>query len=156
MAEPTVPFAAVLPLVEPRTPNENSMPVVRARAGQPVETTATAKRTGDVVIHEYDGVQEYDNDLPNWWLNAWFGTIIFAAGYYFHYQVFQSGESQAQAYHREMQSVYAADAVRLRASRSVTPAALLALSRDDDTVHASTHAHPWDSGLYLQHRDCGD
>ena len=95
---------------------------------------ANPKATGDVVIHEYDGIQEYDNDLPNWWLNALYATIVFAAAYWFHYQVFESGETQAQSYHREMQSVYAAEAARLRASRSVTPAALLALSRDDATV----------------------
>jgi cytochrome c oxidase cbb3-type subunit 3 len=88
---------------------------------------------GDRVIHEYDGIGEYDNDLPNWWLYSLFATIVFALGYFFWFQVFD-GESSLQAYHREMQAEYAAEAARVRAAGIVTPAALLALSRDDATV----------------------
>ncbi len=37
--------------------------------------------------HDYDGIQEYDNPLPNWWLTTFFATIIFAFLYYIHYEV---------------------------------------------------------------------
>jgi len=36
--------------------------------------------------HEYDGIQEYDNPLPTWWLWTFFLTIIFAFLYYIHYE----------------------------------------------------------------------
>lgn len=36
--------------------------------------------------HDYDGIQEYDNPLPTWWLWTFFLTIIFAFLYFIHYQ----------------------------------------------------------------------
>lgn len=31
--------------------------------------------------HEYDGIQEYDNDLPRWWVNIFWLTTIFGIVY---------------------------------------------------------------------------
>lgn len=38
---------------------------------------------GDVVIegHRYDGIREYDNPMPGWWVWTFVATVIFAAIY---------------------------------------------------------------------------
>lgn len=49
----------------------------------------------EIQNHEYDGIKEYDNPLPNWWLVTFFGTIIFAFIYFLHYE-FSGGQTQEQ------------------------------------------------------------
>jgi len=48
--------------------------------------------------HEYDGIRELDNSLPPWWLWLFYGTIIWAAVYMYHYHISDSGVNQEQEY----------------------------------------------------------
>lgn len=80
----------------------------------------------DQVIHEYDGIQEYDNQLPTWWLYTLYGAMVFAVGYWFTYHVFQGADLPMQAYRKEI----AAAAEREGKSVVLTSPELVALSKD--------------------------
>lgn len=51
------------------------------------------KKEPVLLDHNYDGIQEYDNPLPNWWLFTFLGAIIFSAIYYIHYDISGAGPS---------------------------------------------------------------
>ena len=63
-----------------------------------------SNQNGELMDHQYDGIQEYDNPLPNWWLVTLFATIIFAFVYYIHY-TFGGGLTQAQELEIEMNAL---------------------------------------------------
>ena len=46
--------------------------------------------TRDQVIqgHKYDGIREYDNPMPGWWVWLFWGTIIFSVVYFLGIRVF--------------------------------------------------------------------
>lgn len=50
------------------------------------------KETDKLLESNYDGIEEYDNDLPNWWLYLFYFTIIYSIGYtaYYHFGPGQS------------------------------------------------------------------
>ncbi|MEO5819199.1 MAG: cbb3-type cytochrome c oxidase N-terminal domain-containing protein [Vicinamibacteraceae bacterium] len=45
------------------------------------------RRTDELLDHEADGIREFDNDLPRWWLYGFYVTIAFAAIYLVNYHV---------------------------------------------------------------------
>jgi cytochrome c oxidase cbb3-type subunit 3 len=42
---------------------------------------AQANDRDRILDHEYDGIQEYDNPMPRWWVNIFWATIVFAVLY---------------------------------------------------------------------------
>jgi len=51
--------------------------------------------------HNYDGIQELDNNLPRWWVWLFYITIIFSAVYLVYYHVARAGDLQAAEYDHE-------------------------------------------------------
>ena len=83
--------------------------------------------------HSYDGIQEYDNPMPRWWVLSFWGTIIFAVLYVFNVAGIGTGAGRIAAYEKEM----AAFRVAHPAPSGPTSAdKLLAMTKDDREVAA--------------------
>ena len=54
--------------------------------------------------HNYDGIQELDNNLPRWWVWLFYITIIYAAAYLVYFHVTRTGDLQAAEYAKEMKA----------------------------------------------------
>jgi cytochrome c oxidase cbb3-type subunit 3 len=67
---------------------------------------------GSLLEHEYDGIREYDNPMPRWWVWMFAGSFFFSVAYFFHYHVSHNGVSVAQAYEHEVREARALEAQR--------------------------------------------
>ena len=61
------------------------------------------KPQDQVLSHDYDGIQEYDNRLPMWWLLTLYGAIAFGALYWAYYEGLDIGPGQLEALAMEME-----------------------------------------------------
>lgn len=52
--------------------------------------------------HTYDGITEYDNDLPPWWIALFYITIITGVLYWGYYHVIKSGNTMEDEYQAEL------------------------------------------------------
>ena len=52
--------------------------------------------------HEYDGIQEYDNPLPRWWIATFWITIIFSVLYVLNLPVVGMGKGRVADYEAEV------------------------------------------------------
>ncbi|MCL2626081.1 MAG: c-type cytochrome [Cystobacterineae bacterium] len=87
------------------------------------------------VHHVYDGIEEEDNRLPNWWLAILIGTIVFSFGYWFVYETTQKLPSPLVAYEAEKAANAAAQA-KLAADTPLGDDSLWAMTKDADMVAA--------------------
>lgn len=78
--------------------------------------------------HVFDGIEEYDKKLPNWWLMTLYGAIVFAAGYWFYYHYPETHESSQQRLDRTMNAI--ALAAAKSAGAELTDEQLWAMSKD--------------------------
>lgn len=57
---------------------------------------------GEIILdHNYDGIQELDNNLPPWWVYMFYATIIFGAIYLVRFHIFNDYD-QEQEFKTEM------------------------------------------------------
>jgi cytochrome c oxidase cbb3-type subunit 3 len=87
-------------------------------------------KSDPAVLHEVDGIKEYDNKLPNWWLYTLYATVAFAVLYWYHYEVTGFGTNPKKAYQEEMDRIASIEASK----HPVTAESLIALSKDPARV----------------------
>ena len=95
----------------------------------------TKKKTQEdrLLDHDADGIQEYDNPLPRWWLNIFWATIVFAAIYLLNVPGIGTGKGRIADYERDMARAAVRRAVlaaKAPPPSAMTDASLLAMSRD--------------------------
>jgi len=56
----------------------------------------------ELLEHNFDGIQELDNELPPWWLILFYISIIFGVIYMLYFHVFAVGPSSEEEYLNEM------------------------------------------------------
>lgn len=62
------------------------------------------KPSDKLLEHNYDGIQEYDNPLPRWWVYLFVITVIWGAIYFWYYHVSDKGPNSAQEYLAEVKA----------------------------------------------------
>ncbi|MBP7571370.1 MAG: c-type cytochrome [Acidobacteria bacterium] len=86
----------------------------------------------DKVLHELDGIREYDNPMPGWLMAIFWGSLVFSAAYLIFYALsFGEGTMEAE-YRRETERALASVQAHFDANPLVAPsaAALLAGAAD--------------------------
>jgi cytochrome c oxidase cbb3-type subunit 3 len=95
--------------------------------------TQTQPPEDPVRPHVYDGIQEYDKRLPNWWLYTLYVMIVFWVGYWGYYEWFRAGPTNAQ---RVEQALATIEAEKLASNAKIDDATLWQMSRTSAFVDA--------------------
>lgn len=85
----------------------------------------------ELLEHSYDGIQEYDQRLPNWWLFTLYGSIVFSFLYWAYYFQFGIGQDDRVALNAELDAL---EAKRMAAVKDIDDATLWKMSRNAKTV----------------------
>jgi len=93
-------------------------------ASEPREPAPTA----DLLDHEYDGIREYDNPLPGWWVFGFWASFFFGIGYIVYYAS-PHGVSVAEDYEADMAQARAEQAQR-SLGQTVSEASLAKMMQD--------------------------
>lgn len=87
-----------------------------------------------IMDHQYDGIQEYDNPMPRWWVWIYWGTFWFSLAYLFHYWV-GNGVSIEEVYDEEV-AVVNAERAKEALKQTVSEESLGQMMADAGTVQA--------------------
>ena len=94
---------------------------------------AADKNDSHLIEHNYDGIQEYDNPLPRWWVYLFYATIVFAVLYYLNVPGIGIGKGRLANYEADVAEWKAAHP---QPTGGVSPEQLTALATDQVTLAA--------------------
>ena len=80
--------------------------------------------------HNYDGIQEYDNPMPRWWLWIFYATVLYAALYWLNVPGIGIGAGRVAGYERDMAVAHAKYGHQRPAGAGLTDDALRAMAKD--------------------------
>ncbi len=89
--------------------------------------------------HTYDGIQEYDNPMPRWWLLTFAATIIFSVIYLFNIGPVGNGEGRIADYEADMAAY--AKAHPAPTGGDMSSDQLLALVKDEEAMEEGKEAY---------------
>ncbi len=85
-----------------------------------------------LLAHDYDGIQEYDNPMPRWWVYVFWATIVFAAIYAINIGPIGIGKGRIAEYEADMAAARAKYATA--SGPTIDPATLAKLAKDPATL----------------------
>lgn len=97
-----------------------------------------------VLDHNYDGIQELDNDLPSWWLYGFYISIVFAGVSLAYYHIFD-GQNQDEEYIAEINKAHQ----ELEAFKKANPDII-----DASSVELLTEASDLEAGETIFMNNC--
>lgn len=84
--------------------------------------------------HTYDGIEEYDNSLPNWWLATFYGAMVFAFVYWFATFMTSTAPTDMETLDRQLAAI---EAKKMASSAgNLTDAQLWELSKNPEALAA--------------------
>ncbi len=86
-----------------------------------------------ILDHNFDGIQEYDNPLPRWWVYIFWATIVFAVLYVPYYH-FGPGGTVADEYQAAMKEYYEQQSAAILAMGEINDEAIVTFSRNEGAM----------------------
>lgn len=83
--------------------------------------------------HTFDGIQEYDKRMPNWWLVTLYAAMVFWVGYWFYYERSNLGPTDEVRLAAELSRIEALKLAQM-ANTKVDDASLWRMSRNPTFV----------------------
>ncbi len=83
------------------------------------------------IVHEYDGILEADNHLPQWWLATLYAAVGFAVFYWMAYEALRVFPSPMAAFAVEQAKAAEAEAAKLKAMGAANDANLVAMAKNE-------------------------